>query len=166
MSSQAAVDRPVRPRPSQGLTDHATERAADPSVDGRARYKEGLPSMDSRTAAPPAPGPDATEFIRFCYRRRRVGWPEIYDEMCAVAGRGLFRGYGPDDLADMGIRFGLFDLPALASLASQVVEQERARRGPVAVRIVEDADPPSPPGDDQAIIREPSLDPVGLPIRA
>ena len=28
---------------------------------------------------------DAVEFIRFCYARRRVGWPELYDEMCAVA---------------------------------------------------------------------------------
>ena len=54
--------------------------------------REGTPSMDLRTAATRVPDPDAVEFIRFCYRRRRVGWPELYDEMCAVAARGLFRG--------------------------------------------------------------------------
>ena len=54
--------------------------------------REGTPSMDPRTAATRVPDPDAVEFIRFCYRRRRVGWPELYDEMCAVAARGLFRG--------------------------------------------------------------------------
>ena len=38
--------------------------------------------------------PEAEAFVRFCYQRRRVGWPELYDEMCAVATRGLFRGMG------------------------------------------------------------------------
>ena len=61
--------------------------------------------MDPRTATTPVADPDAVEFVRFCYRRRRVGWPELYDEMCAVAARGLFRGMGPDDLADHGIGF-------------------------------------------------------------
>ena len=58
--------------------------------------------MDPRSAATGIPDPDAIEFVRFCYRRRRVGWPELYDEMCAVAGRGLFRGYDADDLAGLG----------------------------------------------------------------
>ena len=47
--------------------------------------------MVSSAAARPA-GPNAIEFVRFCYRRKHVGWPELYDEMCAVANRGLFRG--------------------------------------------------------------------------
>ena len=38
--------------------------------------------------------PEAEAFVRFCYQRRRVGWPELYDEMCAVATRGLYRGMG------------------------------------------------------------------------
>src|SRR4026207_367177 len=70
--------------------------------------REGTPSMDPRTAATRVPDPDAVEFIRYCYRRRRVGWPELYDEMCAVASRGLFRGYGTDELGDIGIGFALF----------------------------------------------------------
>ena len=91
--------------------------------------------MESRTAATRVPDPDAAEFVRFCYRRRRVGWPELYDEMCAVAGRGLYRGYSADDLANLGIGFGLFEMPALAALANQVIAQEQALRRPVAVVI-------------------------------
>ena len=78
------------------------------------------------------PSPEAVAFVRFCYRRRRLGWPELYDEMCAVAGRGLFRGMGPEDLAEHGIGFGLFDLPALSALAFRIVAEDRddPRRGP------------------------------------
>ncbi len=68
--------------------------------------------------------PDAAEFVRFCYRRRSVGWPELYDEMCSVASRGLFRGWGPDELAEHGVGFGLFELPALAALVSRIVAEE------------------------------------------
>jgi hypothetical protein len=106
--------------------------------------------MDPRTASPSTPDPDATAFVRFCYRRRRVGWPELYDEMCAVASRGLFRGLGPDDLAAFGIGFSLFDMPALASLAATVVAEEQARRRPVAVAIIVDA-PAEPSGDAEPV---------------
>ncbi len=92
--------------------------------------------MESRTAGPVITDPDATEFVRFCYRRRRVGWPELYDEMCAVAARGLFRGMGPDELAGLGVGFSLFDMPALAVLSATVIAEEQARRRPVAVAIV------------------------------
>jgi hypothetical protein len=94
---------------------------------------------------------EAIEFVRFCHRRRRVGWPELYDEMCAVAGRGLYRGYGQDDLAAIGIGFGLFQMPSLAGLVSQVVAEdvERRRRAAEALRashlIVDD---PSSVGPD------------------
>src|SRR5712675_2935058 len=91
--------------------------------------------MDPRSAATGIPDPDAIEFVRFCYRRRRVGWPEVYDEMCAVAGRGLFRGYDADDLAGLGIGFSLFGMPALAVLSSRVITEEQALRRPVAVMI-------------------------------
>jgi hypothetical protein len=96
--------------------------------------------MDPRPAATRVPDPDAVEFIRFCYRRRRVGWPELYDEMCAVAGRGLFHGYNADDLAARGIGFGLFEMPALAGLAREIVAEEQASRRPVAVMIRADDD--------------------------
>ena len=91
--------------------------------------------MVPRTAASGAPHPDAVEFVRFCYHRRRVGWPEIYDEMCAVAGRGLYRGFSADDLGGIGVGFSLFDMPALANLAAKVVAEEVALRRPVSVVI-------------------------------
>jgi hypothetical protein len=106
--------------------------------------------MDQRTATARVPDPDAVEFIRFCYRRRRVGWPELYDEMCAVAARGLFRGLGSDDLAVHGIGFSLFDTPALAAAASWIVAEEQALRRPVTVVIA-----PAPEANVPVVEREP-----------
>ena len=83
--------------------------------------------MVARPATPHVITADAVEFIRFCYARRRVGWPELYDEMCAVASRGLFRGWGPDDLAGQGITFGLFEMPHLAVTVAEIVAEDRAR---------------------------------------
>ena len=71
---------------------------------------------------------DAVEFIRFCYARRRVGWPELYDEMCAVATRGLYQGMGSDALAEIGVGFSLFETPRLAQLVARVVAEEQAAR--------------------------------------
>jgi hypothetical protein len=99
--------------------------------------------MDQRIAAESAdlPAPDkgeteAVDFVRFCYHRRRVGWPELYDEMCAVAGRGLYHGYSVDDLSDIGVGLTLFELPALAAIVQRVVaeDQERRRRSAHAIR--------------------------------
>ena len=73
--------------------------------------------------------PEAIEFIRFCYRRRPHGWPDLYDEMCHVASRRLFRGWGAGELAERGIGFSLFETPRLAALVESVVLQERARSG-------------------------------------
>jgi hypothetical protein len=72
---------------------------------------------------------DAAEFIRFCYRRRRVAWPEIYDDMCAVAARGSFRGWSFTDLARNGISFTIADMPGLAAMVERVVSEERSRPG-------------------------------------
>lgn len=116
--------------------------------------------MDPRTAATPAQDPEAAEFVRFCYRRRRVGWPELYDEMCAVAARGLFRGYGADDLAGLGIGFSLFDMPALAVLVRRIVDEELALRRPVAVVITaapEDADAADQIAPAAPIAAEPAI---------
>jgi hypothetical protein len=74
------------------------------------------------------PTPEAEAFVRFCYQRRRVGWPELYDEMCAVATRGLYRGMGTDALAEIGVGFSLFETPRLAQLVAMVVAEEQAAR--------------------------------------
>ena len=73
------------------------------------------------------------EFVRFCYRRRAVAWPELYDEMCAVAARGDYRGMGYAQLASMGIGFALSSLPRLAATVAQVVAEERGRRSSVGM---------------------------------
>ena len=118
-----------------------------------------VPSNGVARAATEPAGMDveALEFVRFCHRRKRVGWPELYDEMCMVAGRGLYHGYHAEDLAEIGIAFGLLDMPALAALVSQVVaeDQERRRRAAEAIRpalVVEAATEPA----DEAV-----TDPVG-----
>ncbi len=118
--------------------------------------------MDSRNASSGTTDPDAVEFVRFCYRRRRVGWPELYDEMCAVAGRGLFRGYDADDLAGLGIGFSLFDMPALAILSATIVAEEQALRRPVIVVIAPDV-APAPLPEPQATVE--FTEPTGQPIR-
>jgi hypothetical protein len=82
------------------------------------------------------PSDDAVEFVRFCYRRRSVGWPELYDEMCAVANRGLFRGWGCDDLTTHGIGFSLFEMSTLAALVQRVVAEEHERRSEAAGAVI------------------------------
>ena len=103
--------------------------------------------MDSPRTDTPVPSPEAIEFVRFCYRRRRVGWPELYDEMCAVVGRSLFRGYGTDELAGIGISLCLGDMPRLAALAQIVIGEEQPVRRPIAVRVVTDDDQRAGTGD-------------------
>jgi len=72
--------------------------------------------------------PEAEFFVRFCYQRRRVGWPELYDEMCAVATRGLYQGMGKDALSEIGVGFSLFETPRLAQLVARIVAEEQAAR--------------------------------------
>jgi hypothetical protein len=90
--------------------------------------------MDSRRPAEAAPSAEAAAFVRFCYHRRRAGWPELYDEMCAVASRRLYNGWGFNELADRGIGFSLFETPALALLAREIVREESERRSRGLVR--------------------------------
>lgn len=93
--------------------------------------------MDSRGRPDGGAGADtALDFVRFCHRRRSVGWPELYDEMCAVASRGLYRGWGFVELAERGIGFGLSEMPRLAALASRVVREESDRRNQILARVM------------------------------
>jgi hypothetical protein len=79
------------------------------------------------------PDAEAVEFVRFCYRRRAVGWPELYDEMCAVAARCDYRGMDYQQIQGLGIGFALSSLPRLAELAARVIAQERGRQPIAAV---------------------------------
>ncbi len=88
---------------------------------------------DETDGAPLDPDAEAEAFIRFCYRRRAVAWPELYDEMCAVAARGDYRGMDYEQLQRLGIGFALAALPRLAELANRVIAQERGPQPVAAV---------------------------------
>ncbi len=79
------------------------------------------------------PEAEAKAFVRFCYRRRAVAWPELYDEMCAVAARGDYRGMDYEQLRGVGIGFALAALPRLAQLAAYVIAEERVPQRAVAI---------------------------------
>jgi hypothetical protein len=95
--------------------------------------------MDSRMRPEDPAGIDASlDFVRFCHRRRRVGWPELYDEMCAVAGRGLYHGWGFRELAEHGIAFGLTEMPRLAGLVAQIGREDGERRSRPVLAVMDD----------------------------
>ena len=117
--------------------------------------------------------PAAIDFVRFCYRRRRVGWPELYDEMCAVAGRGLYHGYSADDLGAIGVGLTLFEMPAMAAIAHRVVaeDQDRRRRSALAIRaahavLVEEAEGAGTPALESPAAESPAAGPVTLEVTA
>ena len=85
--------------------------------------------MDSRRQhEDPSTTATALDFVRFCHRRRRAGWPELYDEMCAVARRGLYHGWGFAELGEHGVDFGLAEMPRLAELVAEVTRPDDERR--------------------------------------
>lgn len=103
--------------------------------------------MSERSSAPSArpmrsaanrdlPTPDIAEFIRFCHRRRRVSWPEIYDEMCSVAARREFHGWDNDELARRGITFTLFEMPTLAGWVRAVLAESMSAPEPALPQAV------------------------------
>ncbi len=62
----------------------------------------------------------AAEFVTFCLTRRAATWPEIYDEMCWVAGRRLFHGLSYEDLSREGVFLDLTHLAQLRHLVEQI----------------------------------------------
>jgi hypothetical protein len=54
--------------------------------------------------------PLVRDFILFCVQRQGNKWPALYDEMCRVAGRRLFKGLGYTDLRKLGLSLGLASL--------------------------------------------------------
>ncbi len=65
------------------------------------------------------------DFVLFCFERRAVGWPALYDEMCYVAGHRLFRGMGYEELREAGLDFTLLGLSQMARVARDVVARRR-----------------------------------------
>ena len=52
------------------------------------------------------PHPQAAGFILFCAQSGKR-WPALYDEMCRVAGQGLYQGLGYKELKELGLSFSL-----------------------------------------------------------
>ncbi len=72
----------------------------------------------------------AIDFIAFCFERRGADWPELYDEMCFVASKRLYRGLGYDELKEAGLDFTLAGLARTSRLANEVTK--RVRRSALA----------------------------------
>jgi hypothetical protein len=67
----------------------------------------------------------AIEFIAFCFQRRSVGWPQLYDEMCYVAGNRLYKGLGYDELREAGLDFTLSGLARTSRVTAEVTRSMR-----------------------------------------
>lgn len=67
----------------------------------------------------------AIEFIAFCFKRRSVGWPQLYDEMAYVAGNRLYKGLGYDELREAGLDFTLSGLARTSRVTAEVTRSMR-----------------------------------------
>lgn len=56
-----------------------------------------------------AVNPHIMGFILYCTRQEKQ-WPDLYDEMCRVAGRGLYQGLRHRDLRRLGFSLSLNNL--------------------------------------------------------
>ncbi len=63
------------------------------------------------------------EFIAFCYQRDRREWPRLYDEMCYVASKRLYRGLGYAELKDAGIDLTFSGMARMSRIAKEVTRQ-------------------------------------------
>jgi hypothetical protein len=65
--------------------------------------------------------PRLAGFILYCARERR-DWPGLYDEMCRVAGQGLYQGLHHKDLRRLGLSLGLHHIDATIQLVESVTD--------------------------------------------
>ena len=68
--------------------------------------------------------PLARDFILFCVHRHGREWPALYDEMCWVAGRRLFRGLGYAELRGLGLSLSLTNVEDTIRMVDIVMAQE------------------------------------------
>lgn len=72
----------------------------------------------------------AIEFIAFCFERNQREWPRLYDEMCHVASKRLYRGLGYDELKDAGVDLTFSGVTKLSRIAKEVTRQLGTRQRP------------------------------------
>lgn len=68
--------------------------------------------------------PVAHDFILFCLHRQGGEWPALYDEMCWVAGRHLFRGLGYAELRGLGLSLSLTKIEDTIRMVDTVAAQK------------------------------------------
>jgi len=68
--------------------------------------------------------PQVAGFILFCVQRRGEKWPELYDEMCRVAGRGLFQGLHYKELRKLGLSLSLNHIEETISMVEAVTNHQ------------------------------------------
>lgn len=74
--------------------------------------------------------PIAHDFILFCIHRQGKEWPALYDEMCWVTGRRLFRGLGYAELRKLGLSLALTNIEDTIRMVDSVIsEEEKLRSG-------------------------------------
>lgn len=71
----------------------------------------------------------AIDFISFCFSRRAVEWPLLYDEMCHVASNKLYRGLGYEELRDVGLDLTLGGLVRTSRITNEVTREMRNGQG-------------------------------------
>jgi len=76
------------------------------------------------TSSMEAVDPVVRDFILFCVQRQGKEWPGLYDEMCRVSGRRLFRGLGYADLRKLGLSFSLTGLEDTIRMVDAVAAAE------------------------------------------
>lgn len=65
----------------------------------------------------------AREFILFCVSRCGRQWPDLYDEMCWVAGRRLFHGMSYEELNKAGLSLSLNDIEGTIKIVDAIIPQ-------------------------------------------
>ena len=68
--------------------------------------------------------PQIKGFILFCVQRRGKEWLNLYDEMCRVAGRGLYQHLGYEELGNLGLSFGLNRIDETFRIVEAVTSSE------------------------------------------
>ena len=68
--------------------------------------------------------PQVKGFVLFCVRRRGKDWLALYDEMCRVAGQGLYQRLGYEELKKLGLSFGLNNIDQTFRIVEAVTASE------------------------------------------
>jgi len=68
--------------------------------------------------------PVARDFILFCVHRHGKEWPALYDEMCWVVGRRLFRGLGYTELRKLGLSLSLNNIEDTIRMVDIITTQK------------------------------------------